>query len=205
MGCASSKVKELPSAELRARIERATAELHVRIERAPLEKARPRELERKLHLKEALLTAISDRPKAVVQERQAEPEGAKVEEAMPLGMPVVPAVVPAAPVAAVALSDTLAAEAESPTRAETTMQVLQRLKVGLREYPKEVWAWPEGKLYLERIASLEPASVPKTNESIREAVADFKAESQDFKSPKAERKWGPLADWDVSNVTNMNG
>ena len=91
------------------------------------------------------------------------------------------------------------------TTTESTMQVLQRLKDGLDEYPKEVWAWPEGKLYRKRIASLEAASVPKTNESIRQAVAEFKAESADFNSPKAEKKWGPVADWDVSEVTNMHG
>ena len=93
---------------------------------------------------------------------------------------------------------------DPPTRAESTMQVLQRLKDGLGEYPNEVWAWPEGKLYRERIASLEAASVPKTNESIRQAVAEFKAESADFNSPKAEKKWGPVADWDVSEVTDMH-
>jgi len=96
------------------------------------------------------------------------------------------------------------AEEQSPTTAESTMQVLQRLKDGLGEYPEEVWAWPEGKLYRERIASLEIASVPKTNESIRRALAEFKAESQDFNSPMAERKWGPLAYWDVSKVTDMS-
>ena len=81
------------------------------------------------------------------------------------------------------------------------MQVLQRLKDGLGEYPKEVWAWPEGKRYLEEIARLEGRM---TNESIRQAVAEFKAESAAFDSPNAERKWGPLADWNVSNVTDMH-
>ena len=96
------------------------------------------------------------------------------------------------------------AEEEPPTRAESTTQFIQRLKDGLGKYPEEVWAWPEGKLYRKRIASLMAASVPKTNKSIRRAVAEFKAESRDFNSPKAESKWGPLADWDVSNVTNMD-
>ena len=83
--------------------------------------------------------------------------------------------------------------------------VLPQLKADLGEFPDEVWAWPEGKRYLEEIARLEAASAPKTNRSIRRAVAEFKAESADFDSPKAERKWGPLADWNVSNVTDMGG
>ena len=93
---------------------------------------------------------------------------------------------------------------DPPTRAESPMQVLQRLKDGLGEYPEEVWAWPEGELYRNKVASLEAALVPKTNESIRQAVAEFKAESADFNSPKAEKKWGPVAYWDVSEVTNMD-
>ena len=81
---------------------------------------------------------------------------------------------------------------------------LPQLKADLGEFPDEVWAWPEGKRYLEEIARLEAASAPKTNESIRQAVAEFKAESAAFDSPNAERKWGPLAYWNVSEVTDMN-
>eukprot|EP00966_Prymnesium_polylepis_P321285 7377588-Prymnesium_polylepis.1 len=39
---------------------------------------------------------------------------------------------------------------------------------------------------------------PMTNESIRQAVKKFFEESTDFRSPKAEAKWGPIAEWDVS-------
>ena len=42
-----------------------------------------------------------------------------------------------------------------------------------------------------------------TNGSIRQAVEEFRKESADFNSPVAERKWGPIAEWDVSQVTNM--
>ena len=42
-----------------------------------------------------------------------------------------------------------------------------------------------------------------TNESIKQAVREFKEESADFKSPKAEAKWGRVSDWDVSQVTSM--
>ena len=44
---------------------------------------------------------------------------------------------------------------------------------------------------------------PMTDESIRRAVAEFKAESADFASPRAEAKWGRIADWDVSGVRSM--
>eukprot|EP00966_Prymnesium_polylepis_P111683 2583542-Prymnesium_polylepis.1 len=37
---------------------------------------------------------------------------------------------------------------------------------------------------------------PMTNESIRQAVKEFFEESKDFRSPKAEAKWGPVAEWD---------
>ena len=43
-----------------------------------------------------------------------------------------------------------------------------------------------------------------TNESIRAAVAEFKAESPDFASPHAEAKWGRVADWDVSRVHDFS-
>ena len=82
--------------------------------------------------------------------------------------------------------------------------VVTHLMAGLGEFPKEVWAWPEGKRYLEEMARMQAASVPKTNESIRQAVAEFKAESADFRSPTAEGKWGPLAYWNVSEVTDMS-
>eukprot|EP00966_Prymnesium_polylepis_P132004 3052754-Prymnesium_polylepis.1 len=39
---------------------------------------------------------------------------------------------------------------------------------------------------------------PITNESIRKALKEFFEESEDFRSPKAEAKWGPIAEWDVS-------
>ena len=42
-----------------------------------------------------------------------------------------------------------------------------------------------------------------TDESIRRAVAEFKAESADFASPRAEAEWGRIADWDVSGVRSM--
>ena len=42
-----------------------------------------------------------------------------------------------------------------------------------------------------------------SNESIREAVAEFAAESEDFNSPNAEAKWGRIADWNVSEVASM--
>ena len=53
-------------------------------------------------------------------------------------------------------------------------------------------------------ATETPAERPKlTNESIRQAVKEFFEESEDFCSPKAEAKWGPIAEWDVSQVTTM--
>ena len=234
MGCTSGKpLTTIDAAIAQAKAEHA--ELRACIERAPSEEAS--ELARILGLKEALLTAISDKPKAVVQERPA-----KVEEVTLAGE----AAEPRAPTSRLSLNeqvdilreqlgvggkvrDVLMAAAAQlgvtyvltvPTTdeqlkkladacmerlpTESTTQFIQRLKDGLGKYPEEVWAWPEGKLYRKRIASLKAASVPKTNKSIRRAVAEFKAESRDFNSPKAERKWGPLAYWDVSKVTNMD-
>ena len=45
---------------------------------------------------------------------------------------------------------------------------------------------------------------PMTNESIMQAVEEFKAESADFKSPNAEAKWGRVSDWDVSQVRDFS-
>ena len=42
-----------------------------------------------------------------------------------------------------------------------------------------------------------------TDESIRRAVEEFRAESADFASPRAEAEWGRIADWDVSGVRSM--
>jgi len=41
------------------------------------------------------------------------------------------------------------------------------------------------------------------NNTIRDAVAAFKTESPDFKSPGAIAIYGPISRWDVSGVTNM--
>tara|TARA_Y100000389_G_scaffold165098_1_gene169138 strand:+ start:330 stop:1571 length:1242 start_codon:yes stop_codon:yes gene_type:complete len=41
--------------------------------------------------------------------------------------------------------------------------------------------------------------------TIKQAVKEFKDESYDFNSPKAEKKYGPISDWDVSGVTSMFG
>ena len=51
--------------------------------------------------------------------------------------------------------------------------------------------------------SLATGAAPMSNESIREAVKEFAAESEDFNSPNAEAKWGRIADWNVSEVTSM--
>ena len=42
-----------------------------------------------------------------------------------------------------------------------------------------------------------------TNESIRRAVREFSRESATFDSPRAVERWGRVADWDVSAVTDM--
>jgi len=42
---------------------------------------------------------------------------------------------------------------------------------------------------------------PMTNETIRDAVKSFNKDY--FKSPRAEAKWGRIADWNVSQVTDM--
>ena len=46
---------------------------------------------------------------------------------------------------------------------------------------------------------------PMTNETIKQAVSEFKRESADFNSPHARARWGRVADWDVSHVTDMRG
>ena len=51
---------------------------------------------------------------------------------------------------------------------------------------------------------LATGAAPMSNESIREAVREFAAESADFNSPNAEAKWGRIADWNVLQVTDMN-
>jgi surface protein len=42
-----------------------------------------------------------------------------------------------------------------------------------------------------------------TNESIKQAVGEFKRESAVFHSPRAQERWGRVADWDVSEVRDM--
>jgi surface protein len=45
---------------------------------------------------------------------------------------------------------------------------------------------------------------PMTNKSIKQAVSEFRRESETFNSPRALERWGRMADWDVSAVTDMS-